>query len=234
MDNFFKKDLCAKDYRLKASEKCNKLSNSLAVTFLVYLLISVAVVVLDNLTGTKEVVDYGGFEIEVKNTWFNSIFSLISAGAFYISFVMISKKVYVGENVEVKNLFDGFKDFTRAFLINLLQSIYTFLWALLFVIPGIVKAFAYSMSYFIAVDNPGLSANECITKSKEMMNGHKWDYFCLMLSYIGWILLSVLTCGILFLWVAPKISQASYLFYLKVSGKGVQLEEAEQEEFLEA
>lgn len=234
MDNFFKKDLCAKDYRLKASEKCNKLSNSLAVTFLVYLLISVAVVVLDNLTGTKEVVNYGGFEIEVKNTWFNSIFSLICAGAFYISFVMISKKVYVGENVEVKNLFDGFKDFTRAFLINLLQSIYTFLWALLFVIPGIVKAIAYSMSYFIAVDNPGLSANECITKSKEMMNGHKWDYFCLMLSYIGWLLLSVLTCGILLLWVAPKIHQASYLFYLNVSGKGVQLEQEEQEVLLEA
>lgn len=234
MDNFFKKGLCAKDYRLKASEKCNKLSNSLAVAFLVYLLISVAVVVLDNLTGTKEVVNYGGFEIEVKNTWFNSIFSLICAGAFSISFVMISKKVYVGENVEVKNLFDGFKDFTRAFLINLLQSIYTFLWALLFVIPGIVKAIAYSMSYFIAVDNPGLSANECITKSKEMMNGHKWDYFCLMLSYIGWILLSVLTCGILFLWVAPKIHQASYLFYLNVSGKGVQLEQEEQEELLEA
>jgi uncharacterized membrane protein len=56
------------------------------------------------------------------------------------------------------------------------------------------------------------------------MKGHKWDYFCLLLSYFGWIFLSVLTCGILFIWVLPRINQASYLFYLDITGLGLQQE----------
>ena len=82
------------------------------------------------------------------------------------------------------------------------------------------------MATYIANENPDLTIKQCLKKSEEMMVGHKWEYFCLMFSYIGWALLSCLTLGILFIWVAPKMNQASYLFYLKVSGKGL---EASQE-----
>ena len=74
------------------------------------------------------------------------------------------------------------------------------------------------MAMYVYHDNPTLSPKQCIDKSKKIMDGHKWDYFCLMLSYIGWILLSALTLGILLLWVLPKIQQATYIFYQYVSG----------------
>jgi uncharacterized membrane protein len=67
---------------------------------------------------------------------------------------------------------------------------------------------------YIANDNPNLSANECITRSKELMQGNKFKLFKLLLSYFGWILLCGLTLGILSLWVIPRINQAIYLFYL--------------------
>lgn len=227
MKNFFQNNLYARDYRQKASENCAKLSKNLALVFLVYFLISILVSVIDQITGTEEIIELGSYELVTKKTWFSSLFNLFCAGAFSISLILIQKKVYVGQNSEVSDLFEGFKDYARSFIINILQSIFIALWSLLFIVPGIIKALSYSMSYYIAIDNPQLSANECITKSREMMNGNKWNYFCLVFSYIGWIILSVLTLGILFLWVAPKMQQANYLFYLKVSGKGAQLEQEE-------
>jgi uncharacterized membrane protein len=178
----------------------------------------VVVGVINSLTGTKQVVN----DVEQKFTWFSTIFNFFVTGALAFSFAEISRKVHYEEDLKKSDLFSGFKKYGRAFLLDLLQSIFVFLWSLLLIIPGIIKAFAYSMSVFVANENPELTLRECLKKSEKMMVGHKWEYFCLMLSYIGWILLSGLTLGILFIWVLPKMNQASYLFYLKVSGIGEQ------------
>jgi uncharacterized membrane protein len=178
----------------------------------------IVVKIVDVVTGTTEVVN----EIEQKRTWFAALFDFFVAVAFTFSFAEISRKVHYEEELKNSDLFSGFKKYGRAFLLDLLQSIFVFLWSLLLIIPGIIKAFAYSMSVFVANENPELTLRECLKKSEKMMVGHKWEYFCLMLSYIGWILLSGLTLGILFIWVLPKMNQASYLFYLKVSGIGEQ------------
>ena len=201
MDKFFSKYLLASDYRKKAQEQCKKYENKLIVIYLVYF---VAVVFL-SLTG-----------IEV-------FLSLVISGALAISFAEISKRIHKNEDINVESLMYGFNDIGKTIILHLLQTIFTFLWSLLFVIPGIIKGISYSMSYYIANDNKDLSASECIDRSKQMMDGYKWEYFCLMLSYIGWILLSVLTFGILFIWVLPRIEQASYLFYLKISGIGKEM-----------
>lgn len=95
----------------------------------------------------------------------------------------------------------------------LLRSLFTFLWTLLLVVPGIIKAISYSQTLFIAIDNPEISANDAIDKSKEMMNGYKWKYFLLALSFIGWIILGIFTLGIGFLWIIPYISIANAKFY---------------------
>lgn len=226
MESFFKRNLTAADYRKKAQENCDCQKNTLLTIFLIYLIISVVVGIIDSLTGTTTQLPDGTVE---KSTWFQSVFTLICGGAFAFSFAEISKKVYLKIDAKTEDLFYGFKMFGRAFVVNLLQSLYIALWMLLFIIPGLVKACSYAMTVFIANDNKELSANECITKSREMMNGHKWEYFCLMLSYLGWLILCVLTLGILTLWVAPRINQASYLFYLKVSGIGERFEDSLEE-----
>lgn len=219
-NNFFKRSNVAADYREEAKEICDKHVDKLAITYLVYLLISVVVMILDDLTGSTVVIQ--GFEI--KNTWFNGVFTLICGGGFSMSLAYIAVNVYKGISPKVENLFEGFKSFTKAFLLGILQTIYIALWFCLLFVPGIIKVCAYAMSYFIALDNPELSANECITESRRIMSGHKWDYFCLVFSYFGWLILCALTCGILYLWVGPRMMQATYLFYLDITGKGLELE----------
>ncbi|MBO4232355.1 MAG: DUF975 family protein [Bacteroidales bacterium] len=113
----------------------------------------------------------------------------------------------------VTGLFYGFNDYGRAIAIQLLVGIYTFLWSLLLIIPGIIKAYSYSMSVFISYDNPELSTDDCINKSMAMMEGHKFDLFLLDLSFIGWGILALFTCGIGFLWLVPYIQTSHAVFY---------------------
>ena len=77
------------------------------------------------------------------------------------------------------------------------RDLYTFLWSLLFIIPGIVKAYEYRMIPYLLAENPEMSKEEAFATSKQMMDGQKWRTFVLDLSFFGWILLSGLTCGIL-------------------------------------
>lgn len=114
---------------------------------------------------------------------------------------------------KVECLIDGYKDFLRIFGTLLLAGVYTFLWTLLLIIPGIIKGISYSQTSFILKDNPELSYNAAIERSMAMMEGYKMQYFLLQLSFIGWILLSMLTCGILNLWVLPYVVATDAHFY---------------------
>jgi uncharacterized membrane protein len=118
-----------------------------------------------------------------------------------------------GEPVKLENLFDGFKQFASSFLLLLLQTIFITLWTCLLVVPGIVKTFSYSMSFFLLRDNPGMGAAEAISASRKMMKGHKGRLFALCLSFIGWFLLSILTLGIGLLWLFPYIYLSMANFY---------------------
>jgi uncharacterized membrane protein len=118
-----------------------------------------------------------------------------------------------GESVRLENLFDGFKLFGSSFLLFLLQMIFISLWTCLFIVPGIIKSFSYSMAFFILRDNPGIGALEAINASRKMMNGHKGRLFGLCLSFIGWCLLGILTLGIGYLWLGPYVSLSIANFY---------------------
>ncbi|WP_226799594.1 DUF975 family protein [Carnobacterium mobile] len=124
-----------------------------------------------------------------------------------------------------KNAFQVFskKYFLRVVLIYIIVSIFTFLWTLLFIIPGIIKSYSYSQAYFIYKDRMEHSEGEkpsaldCITESRRLMDGHKWEYFILQLSFIGWGLLSLLTLGIGFLWLNPYMNATYAAFYDNLS-----------------
>ena len=137
------------------------------------------------------------------------IAAVIVTPAFTLSLYRVYLTVCNGETPVVGDTFSGFDDFWSAFKLTLLMGLYIFLWSLLFYIPGIVKAISYSMSYYILAENKGKSARECITESKEMTQGHKWELFVLGLSFIGWLLLCGITFGIAYIWVGPYM-QATY------------------------
>ncbi|WP_163193441.1 DUF975 family protein [Clostridium thermarum] len=83
------------------------------------------------------------------------------------------------------------------------KDLLIFLWSLLFIIPGIVKSYAYRMVPYILADNPNIGVKRAIELSNEMTRGHKFDMFVLDLSFIGWYLLGALACGVGVLFVKP-------------------------------
>ncbi len=151
--------------------------------------------------------------------------SIVVTPAFSLSLVMVYMSVAKGQNVEVSNAFDGFKDFWSAFKVTFLVGLFTFLWSLLFIIPGIIKSYSYSMSMYILAENPGKPALECIDESKKMMDGHKMDLFIFQLSFIGWWLLCIVTLGIATIWVGPYMAVSMVNFYNEIKPKPVNIEE---------
>lgn len=145
-----------------------------------------------------------------------SIIGFIIMGPLTIGTACIGLNVARDKNVELGMLFNGFKDFGRSLVLYLINSIFIALWTMLFIIPGIIKTFAYSMSYYILIDNPTMSANDARKKSIELMKGNKWRLFCLEFSFIGWVLLGILTLGILLFWVMPYMEVARAKFYLSL------------------
>ena len=116
-------------------------------------------------------------------------------------------------------LFDGYRDFVRIFLTLLLQGIYTVLWTLLLIVPGIIKALSYAMTPFILRDRPDLEYNDAIELSMAMMEGHKADLFWLYLSFIGWALLCILTLCIGYFWLEPSVTSTMANFYEEVKAE---------------
>ena len=124
------------------------------------------------------------------------------------------------QKAEIVNVFDGFKNFVNALVGGLLYTVFLCLWFLLFFIPGIIKSYSYAMTFYIMNDNPDMDGMDAITASRKMMNGNKWRLFCLDFSFIGWIILAILTCGILeIVYVGPYMNAAHAAFYQSLKGE---------------
>jgi uncharacterized membrane protein len=114
------------------------------------------------------------------------LYVILVGGAFTLGFATIVLKILRREETDAKTLFSGFNNFLLSFALYVLQSIFIFLWTLLFIIPGIIAAYRYSMAFFILHDNPKIGPLEALRQSKEMMRGNKWKLFCLQISFVGW------------------------------------------------
>jgi len=181
----------------------------------------------------------GNYSTDFQNiSFFSRILSLVSF-ALAAGFAFGNIKMYIGvikdENPDIQDiLLVGFKtNYVRNLVTSLLQSIYTFLWALLLIIPGIIKAYAYSMAFYLLYKEPELQAADAITKSKEYTKGYKMDLFLLHLSYIGWYILSIFTLGILLFWVVPKVMTAQTLIFDEIYAKYNPVVEVKEAEIVE-
>ena len=119
-------------------------------------------------------------------------------------------KFFINCKKDGENLNDIVMTFKNGYmnvvLTEFLRGLFTFLWSLLFVIPGIIKGYEYMLIPYLLADNPQMDREEAFAKSKEMMDGNKWKAFVLDLSFFGWGLLSACTCGILYIfYVGPYI-----------------------------
>ena len=131
----------------------------------------------------------------------------IAASGYYLNHIR-------GFNPEWKSLYkEGIDNYGSYLVTGVLVNVFTVLWSLLFVVPGIIKAIAYSQAKYVIHDNPRLKGKEAIEISKRMTNGFKGDLFSMYLSFIGWYILVGLTGGILSIYVTPYVETTAAMYY---------------------
>lgn len=120
-----------------------------------------------------------------------------------------------GEKWDFSTTFCAFSEnFGSSVLLGFLQGLFTFFWTLLLIVPGLIKSYSYAMAFYIQQESvKGKEPVDCITESRQMMDGHKWQLFCLDMSFIGWYILGALCLGIGVLFVTPYHQTARANFY---------------------
>jgi len=118
---------------------------------------------------------------------------------------------------DIELIGDGFRSWGRCVKTMLRRDIYLLLWGCLFVIPGIIKRYSYRLVPYLLAQDSELSGSEAISRSRELMRGHKWQAFVLELSFLGWDILSGLTAGLLGIFYVNPYKQATDAeFYLAI------------------
>jgi uncharacterized membrane protein len=146
-------------------------------------------------------------------------FGFFIIGPFIVGMLLFYLRAIRGEEAEFAAFFEPIlkNDFIRTVVLYILKTLYIILWSLLFIIPGIIKSYSYSMAEFVAIDNLSLSAEDCLKTSSKMMNGYKFKLFLLDLSFIGWYILGVLALfiGVVFVNAYHKLARAAFYEDLK-------------------
>lgn len=169
-------------------------------------------------------------EIQIGNLSFSlnwrsgSLFSFaafIIGGVLQLGYCRFLLRQHDGRSVEFNDLFSQFDRFGAGFAQRFLRNLYVTLWSLLFIIPGIVKSYAYAMTPFIMAEHPNLTASQAINLSQQMMDGHKTDLFILDLTFLGWSILASLPFNLGHLVLNPYKNAAYAAFYrqLQVENK---------------
>ena len=142
-----------------------------------------------------------------------SLVSLVVGGPFMLGIIAIFFKVYRKEEFIIDEMFYGFREFNRALVAYLWICLYTLLWSLLLIVPGIIASVGYSQTFLIMHEDKNISPTDAMNQSKAMMMGHKTEFFMLQLSFIGWACLSALTFGIGFLWFFSYVQTSNVIYY---------------------
>lgn len=156
------------------------------------------------------------------------ITGLLAGIATVVILIVLVAKVFVGNLLKmggyrffilnqtaqpgIGTLLDGFRSghYVNIVLTMFLRDLFTALWSLLFVVPGIVKHYEYLMVPYIIAENPAMDYKEAFQISKQMMDGEKMEAFIMDLSFLGWYLLSAVTCGLLAIFYVNPYVQASF------------------------
>lgn len=146
------------------------------------------------------------------------VLPLFLIGPLGVGLVIFFKNIIRTSSVRIETLFQGFlTDFKGSLLIGLMSTIFVALWSLLFIIPGIVKGYAYSMAYYLKSEHEDWDWRKCLDESTKLTNGHKFDLFILDLSFIGWYIVGSLCFGIGSLWVTSYHEMTKINFFEEIT-----------------
>lgn len=139
--------------------------------------------------------------------------SLVVSGPMALGLAKFSLALSRSQDAKLEQIFEGFNNFGTAFGAYFLTVLFTILWSLLLIVPGIIAAISYSMTFYIIAEDSSIGIMQAIDKSIAMMFGYKMKYFRLCLRFFGLALLCILTLGIGFLWLIPYIHVTMAKFY---------------------
>lgn len=140
--------------------------------------------------------------------------------------------VYEEEKTGIARVLSGFQNFGNALGGMLWMILWIFLWSILFIVPGIVKSYSYAMTPYILAECPNVYGPDAVEISKRMMHGYKAKLFLAQLSFIGWMLLCILTLGILWIfYVGPYYSTVMGGYYKEIKRAAIESGVVTQEEF---
>ena len=142
-----------------------------------------------------------------------SLISIIISGPLTLGIAIFSLNISRGNELNSNQIFDGFNNFGNSIGAYLLMLIFVLLWSLLLIIPGIIAALSYAMTFYIMADNEDISPMDAIDESKRLMDGSKWKLFEMYIRFFGWSILCILTLGIGFLWFIPYMYVSLAKFY---------------------
>lgn len=128
-------------------------------------------------------------------------------------YVVYAMNVRKGQTAPYATLFDGFVFAGKLILLNIVVSVFVFLWSILFLFPGIIAAYRYRFAIYNLCDDPSIGVMEALNMSKAQTRGHKWQLFVLDISFIGWNFLCALTMGILSIWIMPYVQQTDIGYF---------------------
>jgi uncharacterized membrane protein len=137
-------------------------------------------------------------------------------GPLYAGIQMMFLGLTRGERPQIERLFAGFQNFVKFLVLYLVVGLFTFLWSLLFFVPGIIKAISYSFAPYILIENPDMDPMDAIKRSQAMTYGHKMELFVLGLSFIPWLLLVSVTFGLAAIYVEPYVMATYTNAYLRI------------------
>jgi len=171
------------------------------------LCVQVPNVILNAIFGVKaDLAGQADINVDLYSTIYNSmpsaspiagLYIILVSGAFTLGITIVFLAVFRRQQAGVVDVFLGFESFGKALGLLLFQSLFILLWTLLFIVPGIIASIRYSQAFFVLADDPSKGIRQCMNESKMMMKGNKAKYFCLSLSFIGWMLLAALPAGII-------------------------------------
>ena len=137
-----------------------------------------------------------------------AIVILVIGGATTLGYAKYNLNLVDDKNPKLKDIFSQYDRLGTGFGMQFFRGLFTFLWSLLFVIPGIIASYSYYMTPFILCERPDMTSREAIRESKELMRGNKWRLFCLEISFIGWELLASGVMGVVIMLIMTPMIMA--------------------------
>ncbi len=146
------------------------------------------------------------------------ILMIVVGGVVETGYARYNMEMVNGAPSGIRDLFTDFSRWGTCLLMQIIRSIIILIGSILLVVPGIIASYGMRMAPFILAEHPDYTGWQAIKESWDMMKGHKWRFFCLEISFIGWAILSGIICGIGLLWLTPYRYASYSIFYLELAG----------------